>query len=112
MSVRRVEVEVDAAGRFRDGRVSVREEGIARPAHGLSGAVPATLAEVLLLGGVSAALWNAALLAAGALLAENVQDLVVLFERYTRVAAIGLVACAVAAGAWLLLRRAVRGERR
>lgn len=52
VSVRRVEVEVDAAGRFQGGRVSVREDGAERPAGGVAGAVPATLAEVALLAAV------------------------------------------------------------
>jgi hypothetical protein len=49
VSVRRVEVEVDAAGRHRGGRVAVREDGTAGAARGVPGAVPATLAEVVLL---------------------------------------------------------------
>ena len=48
--VRRVEVEVDRDGRFRGGRVEVQEDGVVRSVRGVSGAVPATLAEVVLLG--------------------------------------------------------------
>jgi len=47
--VRRVEVEVDRGGRFQGGRVEVREDGVLAPARGVPGAVPATLAEVVLL---------------------------------------------------------------
>jgi membrane-associated protein len=73
-----------------------------------AGASGIPLRRVLLLGGVSAVLWNSALLAAGGLLAENLEELVALFERYTRAATIGLLACAAAAGLWLLLRRGGR----
>lgn len=59
-------------------------------AAGASG-VPVWRAMVL--GGISAAIWNGLLLAAGALVANNVGELVSLVERYTRLAgtAIGLV---------------------
>jgi membrane-associated protein len=77
-----------------------------------AGASGIPLRRVLLLGGISALLWNAALLAAGALLAENLQDLIDLYERYTRAASVALVACGIAAGGWLLLRRVARGARR
>ncbi|HSN92433.1 MAG TPA: transglutaminase-like domain-containing protein [Anaeromyxobacteraceae bacterium] len=46
---RRVEVEVDRAGRFRGGRVEVRGDGAAGGGRGSPGAVPAALAEVALL---------------------------------------------------------------
>jgi hypothetical protein len=47
-STRRVEVEVDRAGRFRGGRLRVAEDGVAVKAAGVAGAVPASLAEVAL----------------------------------------------------------------
>jgi hypothetical protein len=46
--VRRVEVEVDPEGRWVDGALSVTEDGVAVPARGYWGAVPVTLAEVVL----------------------------------------------------------------
>ncbi len=65
------------------------------------------LRKALLLGGLSAALWNAALLGAGALLAHNVEELVGLVERYTTLAWIALVAAALGAAAvWAKRRRA------
>ncbi|HSN92434.1 MAG TPA: DedA family protein [Anaeromyxobacteraceae bacterium] len=76
-----------------------------------AGASGIPLRRVLLLGGLSAAIWNAALLLAGAALAENLGEMVALFERYTRAASIALASCAVAAVAWLLLRRAMRAGR-
>jgi hypothetical protein len=48
-SVRRVEVAVDAGGRWRGGRLRVTEDGGAVRAAGRAGAVPASLAEVVLL---------------------------------------------------------------
>jgi membrane-associated protein len=76
-----------------------------------AGASGIGLRKVLVLGGLSAALWNAALLAAGAFLAHNVDELVALVDRYTRVAWIALAGAAVvtAAAIWLHRRRAVRG---
>ncbi len=73
-----------------------------------AGASGIPLRKVLLLGGVSAALWNALLLAAGGLLARNVNDLVALFERYTQIAwaLLGLAGLAAAAG--LVWRRRAR----
>jgi membrane-associated protein len=76
-----------------------------------AGASGIPLRRVLLLGGLSAAIWNAALLAAGGLLAENLEEMVVLFERYTRAASMVLAACTVVAAAWLLVRRATRSGR-
>jgi len=70
-----------------------------------AGASGIPLRKVLLYGAVSAALWNAALLGAGALLARNLQELVAIFERYTRFAWVALVAAALIAGGALLLRR-------
>ena len=63
--------------------------------------------EVLLFGGLSAALWNALLLGAGAFLARNLDQLVGLFDRYT------VVAWAVVVTAVLVfVIRAVRQRRR
>jgi membrane-associated protein len=76
-----------------------------------AGAAGIPLRRVLLLGGISAALWNAALLAAGAVAARQLADLVDLFERYTQAAWIGLVAAGALGAAWLLVWR-VRAARR
>ncbi len=71
-----------------------------------AGAAGIPLRRVLLLGGVSAALWNCVLLGAGALVAKNADELVALFERYTRVAGAVLAGAAVlVAAAWILRRR-------
>jgi len=70
-----------------------------------AGASGIPLRKVLLLGGLSAALWNAALLAAGAFLARNVDELVALVERYTFLAWIALLAGAIAGTAVWLRRR-------
>src|SRR5512142_3308180 len=51
-----------------------------------AGAAGIPLARVLLLGGLSAALWNALLLAAGALLARSLPDLLELFRGYSNLA--------------------------
>jgi membrane-associated protein len=48
-----------------------------------AGASGIPLRRVLLLGGLSACAWNALLLAAGAYAAQNVDELVLLFRRYT-----------------------------
>jgi membrane-associated protein len=66
--------------------------------------------KALLLGGLSAALWNAALLAAGAVLARNVGELSAVLDRYTHAvwAALAVLAALLVLGA--LLRR--RGRRR
>jgi membrane-associated protein len=60
-----------------------------------AGAARVPLRKVLLLGGISSALWNAALLGAGAFLARNLDELVSLVERYTRAAWLALAAVAV-----------------
>jgi membrane-associated protein len=74
-----------------------------------AGASGVPLRKVLVLGGISSALWNCALLAAGSLLATNVDELIALLERYTRFAWTVLALAAVAAGAaWLWRRRAAR----
>jgi membrane-associated protein len=70
-----------------------------------AGASGIPLRKVLLAGALSAAVWNALLLAAGATLAENVDDLVRLFGRYTRVAWVVLALAGLAAVAVLLVRR-------
>jgi membrane-associated protein len=70
-----------------------------------AGASGIPLRKVLFAGALSAAVWNAILLAAGATLAENVDDLVRLFERYTRVAWVVLALAGLAAVAVLLVRR-------
>jgi membrane-associated protein len=75
-----------------------------------AGASGIPLRRVLVLGGLSAALWNALLLALGAFVAENVEQLFALLRRYTETAwlALGAVAAvALAAWAW---RRAVRAR--
>jgi membrane-associated protein len=51
-----------------------------------AGAARLPVGKVLLLGGVSAAVWNALLLAVGALLVRNLDEMVTLLEQYTRVA--------------------------
>lgn len=74
-----------------------------------AGAAGIPLPRVLLLGGISSALWNAALLGAGALLAENLDELVVLFARYTRFAwTLVALAGLGAGGVWLKRRLAAR----
>ncbi|ABS24394.1 DedA family protein [Anaeromyxobacter sp. Fw109-5] len=74
-----------------------------------AGAAGIPLRRVLLYGGLSAALWNAVLLGAGALFARNVEELVHLFEHYTYAAwwALGGVAAVALAGA-LWRRHAAR----
>jgi membrane-associated protein len=74
-----------------------------------AGASGIPLATVLLLGGISAALWNVLLLGAGALIARNADELVGLLDRYTQFASTVLAAAIVVwAAAWLLRRRAAR----
>jgi membrane protein DedA with SNARE-associated domain len=51
-----------------------------------AGASRIPLRRTLLLGGLSAAVWNALLLAVGALVARNLDELVTLVDRYTRAA--------------------------
>lgn len=70
-----------------------------------AGAAGIPLRRVLLFGALSAALWNAVLLAAGALLARNLDELLELFSDYTRAAWIALLAGAAVAGIRLLVRR-------
>jgi membrane-associated protein len=75
-----------------------------------AGASGIPLRKVLLLGAISSALWNAALLGAGAFLAHNVDELVFLLEAYTRAAWIAVVATGLGAGVlvWIRRRRAAR----
>src|SRR5512137_2677252 len=72
-----------------------------------AGASGIPLARTLLLGGLSAAVWNGLLLGAGALVAGNLEELVALVDRYTRTAAL-LVALALLV---VLLRAAWRRRR-
>jgi membrane-associated protein len=51
-----------------------------------AGASGIPLARTLILGGISAAVWNGLLLAAGKLLANNLEEMVTLVDRYTRTA--------------------------
>jgi membrane protein DedA with SNARE-associated domain len=77
-----------------------------------AGAAGIPLRRVLLLGGISAALWNVVLLAAGALVAQNVDELVFLFERYTRIAWAGIGAAALFVVVLVLWRRRAGGRAR
>jgi membrane protein DedA with SNARE-associated domain len=70
-----------------------------------AGASGIPMRKVLLYGGISAAAWNALLLGAGAFFAKNAGELVALFERYTRVAWLVVIAGGVAAVAVLAWRR-------
>jgi membrane-associated protein len=72
-----------------------------------AGACRVPYREVLFFGGLSAALWNALLLSAGAFLARNLDQLVRLFDRYTTVAW-GVVAAAIL----VFVIRVVRQRRR
>lgn len=76
-----------------------------------AGASGIPLRKVLLYGGISAAVWNALLLAAGGLLARNADELVSLFERYTRTAWAFLFFTAVVALAAMAWRRRGRAAR-
>jgi membrane protein DedA with SNARE-associated domain len=73
-----------------------------------AGAARLPVGRVLLLGGISAAVWNVLLLAVGALVVRNLEEMVLLLEGYTRVAwalvAMG-VAAVVAYYAWKWRRR-------
>jgi membrane protein DedA with SNARE-associated domain len=73
-----------------------------------AGASGIPLSRTLILGGISAAVWNGLLLAAGALVAENLEELVALVDRYTRVAGavVGLTLLLVLASALWSRRRA------
>ena len=73
-----------------------------------AGASGIPLPRVLLLGALSAAAWNALLLAAGAFLVRNVGDMMELVRRYTHVAWVVMAAAAALILGWTLLRRRVR----
>lgn len=66
-----------------------------------AGASGVPVSRALVLGGISAAIWNGLLLAAGALVANNVGEMVALVDRYTRMvgAGIGVVALVLLARA-------------
>lgn len=76
-----------------------------------AGASGIPLGKVLVFGGVSAALWNGLLLAAGGLLVGNLHELLGLLARYTNAAWVGMAAVAALLAALALLRgRARRKE--
>jgi membrane-associated protein len=76
-----------------------------------AGASGLPLRRVLVLGGLSAAIWNGLLLGVGALVAENVEELHALLRRYTALAWAALGAAALLALAVTLWRRRPRRER-
>lgn len=71
----------------------------------LAGACRVPYTEVLIFGGISAVLWNTALLAAGGLLAKNIDQLALLSARYTRAATAVIVAVALVLVARALWKR-------
>jgi membrane-associated protein len=73
-----------------------------------AGAAGIPLRRVLLLGGISACVWNALLLGAGAFLVHNVDELVLLFKTYNRVAWAALATAALLLAARALVRRVRR----
>ncbi|WP_242394098.1 DedA family protein [Anaeromyxobacter oryzisoli] len=77
-----------------------------------AGASGIPLRTVLVFGAVSAALWNALLLALGGLAARNVDELVGIVDQYTRAATVALVALALLAVVWLAWRRRAARARR
>ena len=70
-----------------------------------AGACGIPISRVLLFGGISAALWNALLLAAGGLVVGNLEELLQLAARYTDAAWLGMAAVAALLAARALLRR-------
>jgi membrane-associated protein len=74
-----------------------------------AGASGIPLSRTLLLGGLSAAAWNGLLLGAGALVANNLEDLVSLVDRYTRAAGLLIAVALVVALARLIWMRRSRG---
>jgi len=70
-----------------------------------AGASGIPLWEVLLFGGLSAVLWNGLLLAAGAYLARNQEELIGLVERYNMVVLALLGLALLVGGLWLWRRR-------
>jgi membrane protein DedA with SNARE-associated domain len=78
-----------------------------------AGASGMPMGRVLLYGGISAAVWNALLLAAGAYLVRNLDEMVRLLQRYTDAAWVALAAVAVVVVVRALwLRRARNGNGR
>lgn len=75
-----------------------------------AGATGIPLGKVLLLGAASAALWNALLLALGALIARNLADMSAILDRYTVATWVVMGAVAAVLVGRALLRR--RGARR
>ena len=77
-----------------------------------AGASGMPMSRVLLYGGISAAVWNALLLVAGAYLVRNLDEMVQLLERYTNTAwAVIAVAAVLLLLRALWLRRANQGGR-
>jgi membrane-associated protein len=70
-----------------------------------AGAAGIPLRRVLLLGGISACVWNALLLAVGAFAVRNLDELVQLFKAYTHLAWALLAGAALVIAARALLRR-------
>jgi membrane protein DedA with SNARE-associated domain len=79
-----------------------------------AGAARIPLGRVLLLGGLSAALWNALLLAAGRLLLHSLPELLELFRRYSHLAWVAMAGLTLAAVVYVVRRmaRGSRGEKR
>lgn len=77
-----------------------------------AGAAGIPFARVLLLGGLSAVLWNALLLTAGALVARSLPELMELSRAYSHAAWVVLIVLAVLVGVVAAVRRAVRAPRR
>jgi membrane protein DedA with SNARE-associated domain len=73
-----------------------------------AGASGIPLRQVLVYGGISAAVWNVFLLSVGALVAHSSEELVAFFDRYTAVAWVVLAVAALAALAVALVRRRQR----
>jgi membrane-associated protein len=77
-----------------------------------AGAAGLPLSRVLLLGGLSAALWNTLLLAAGALVVRTLPDLIELFRAYSDLAWAVLLGAAILLAVGAGLRRGLRAARR
>ena len=75
-----------------------------------AGAARLPVGRVLLLGAISAALWNALLLGVGALLVRNVDEMIRFFQRYTEIAWWVMGIAAVAVALRLVLRRRARAR--